>query len=202
MMRLFHSPASPFARKVVACAVTRGIAAQIELVAANPHASPPALLAVNPLSKIPVLMTEDGLSLFDSPVICEFLDTVGDAPALLPPSGRARWRALKFQATADGVMDAAVLRRGESQRPREAARDAAMARQQAAIMRALAELDADLPHLTADIGSIAVACALGYLDFRFAHEPWREAVPALADWFAEVSGQPGLAATMPREPSP
>ncbi len=201
MMRLFHSPTSPFARKVVACAVTRGIAGQIELVAVNPHISPAALLAANPLSKIPALLTDDGVSLFDSPVICEFLDTVGDAPALLPPSGRARWRALKFQAMADGVMDAAVLRRGESLRPQEAARDTAMARQQAAIVRTLAELDADLPHLTADIGSIAVACALGYLDFRFAHEPWREAAPALAAWFADLAGQPGLAVTAPREPA-
>ncbi len=155
MMRLFHSPASPFARKVLACAVTRGIAGQIELVAVNPLASPSALLAANPLSKIPTLVTEDGVSLFDSPVICEYLDTVGDAPALLPPAGRARWRTLKFQAMADGVMDAALLRRYESLRPREAARDAAMARQRAAIVRTLAELDADLPHVTLDLGRSA-----------------------------------------------
>ena len=200
-MRLFHSPASPFVRKVLACAETRGIAGQIELVTVRAEASPAALLAANPLSKIPALVTDDGVSLFDSPVICEYLDTVGDAPALLPPSGRARWRALKFQAMADGVMDAGVLRRAEGGRPQEAARDAAMARQHAAIVRTLAELDADLPHVTADIGSIAVACALGYLDFRFAHEPWREANPALADWAAAMAEQPGLAATMPREPA-
>lgn len=200
-MKLFHSPASPFARKVMACAVTRDIANQIELVPVVAQASPPALLAANPLSKIPVLVTEDGVSLFDSPVICEYLDTVGDAPALFPPSGRARWRALRFQALADGVMDAAVLRRGEGLRPREPARDAAMARQQAAIVRSLAEFDADLPHATADIGSLSVACALGYLDFRFPHEPWRANNPALAEWAAAMAEQPGLVATLPREPA-
>ncbi len=200
-MKLFHSPASPFARKVLACATTRGIAGQMELVEVNAQASPAALLAANPLSKIPALVTDDGVSLFDSPVICEYLDTLGDAPALFPPSGRVRWRALKFQAMADGLMDATVLRRGESLRPQEPARDAGMARQQAAIVRTLRELDADLPHQTADIGSLAVACALGYLDFRFAHEPWRAANPALAAWAAAMAEQPGLSATMPHEPA-
>lgn len=200
-MKLFHSPASPFARKVMACAVTRGIAGQLELVAVNAQDSSAELLAANPLSKIPALVTEDGVSLFDSPVICEYLDTVGDAPALFPPSGRARWRALKFEAMADGIMDAAVLRRGESLRPQELARDRNMARQQAAVTRTLRELDADLPHPTADIGSLAVACALGYLDFRFAQEPWRAANPALATWAAAMADEPGLAATLPREPT-
>ena len=128
-MRLFQSPTSPFARKVIGCAIAREIDGQIELVAVNAAQSPPALLAINPLSKIPALVTEDGVSLYDSVVICEYLDTIGDAPPLFPATGRARWRALKQQAMGDGIMDAAVLRRGEVLRPREDARDDNMARQ-------------------------------------------------------------------------
>ena len=196
-MKLFHSPTSPYARKVVACAITRGIDGQIELLRTDPHVSPPQLLAVNPLSRIPCLVTDDGLSLFDSPVICEYLDTIGDALPLFPAHGAQRWRALKFQALADGIMDAAVGRRMEMGRPREDARDAVMARHKAAVERALDVLEADPPHRTADIGSVAVACALGYLDLRFAADTWRDGHPKLAAWEAAFAEEPGIARTIP-----
>jgi glutathione S-transferase len=198
-VKLFYSPASPFVRKVLACAITREIEGRIELVPTNAHTSPPALLAANPLSKVPALLTDDGLPLFDSPVICEYLDSVGGAPPLFPPAGGSRWLALRRQAVGDGMMDAAVLRRGESQRPKDAARDANMARQRAAVERGLAVLEADVPHQTVDIGTIAIACALGYLDFRYAAEPWRPAAPKLAAWFAAFGENPGLARTVPRD---
>ena len=198
-MKLYGSPASPFVRKVLACAITREIDGRIEFVGVNANLSPAELLAVTPLSKIPVLVTEEGASLYDSPVICEYLDSVGDAPALFPPAGGPRWLALKQQAMGDGIADAAVLRRGEGTRPQEAARDAVLARQKAAIDRTLAELDRAPPHGVCDIGTLAIGCALGYLDFRFAHEPWREAHPALAAWFAAISAEPGLARSQPRE---
>lgn len=196
-MKLFHSPTSPYARKVVACAITRGIDGQIELLRTDPHVSPPQLLAVNPLSRIPCLVTDDGLSLFDSPVICEYLDTVGDALPLFPSHGAQRWRALKFQALADGIMDAAVGRRMEMGRPREDARDALMARHKAAVERALDVLEADPPHRAADIGSVAVACALGYLDLRFAADNWRDRHPKLTAWEAAFAEEPGIARTIP-----
>ncbi len=197
-MKLFYSPASPFVRKVLACAITREIDGQIELVPTNAHASEPALLAANPLSKVPALITNDGLALFDSPVICEYLDSIEGALPLFPRGGGARWLALKHQAIGDGMMDAAVARRGESLRPQEAARDAFMARQKAAVDRSLALLEADVPHRTVDIGTIALGCALGYLDFRFAAEPWRPAAPKLAAWFAAFGENPGLARTLPK----
>ena len=167
-VKLFHSPASPFVRKVMASPIAREIDAQIELVPANPHASPPALLAANPLSKVPCLITEDGVALFDSPVICEYLDALDDgALPLFPRAGGARWRALKLQALADGIMDAAVSRRGELPAPEGGRARGVMARQKAAVDRGVAALEADPPHQAIDIGSIAVGCALGYLDFRF-----------------------------------
>jgi len=198
-VKLHYSPTSPYVRKVMACAITRGLDGQIERLPTNPHQSPPSLLADNPLSRVPCLVTDDGLALFDSPVICEYLDSLGDAAPLFPSQGAARWRALKLQALGDGILDAAVGRRGEQGKPREAARDAWMARQKAVVERAIALLESDPPHRTLDIGSIAVACALGYLEFRFADEPWREKQPKLAAWYAEFSRNPGIAQTAPKD---
>ncbi|MBS0561436.1 MAG: glutathione S-transferase N-terminal domain-containing protein [Proteobacteria bacterium] len=196
-MKLYFSGTSPYVRKVMACAITRGLDGRIEKVPTNPHESPAALVADNPLSKVPCLVTDDGLALFDSPVICEYLDSLGDAAPLFPAQGAARWRALKLQAVADGILDSAVGTRGEMAKPKEEARDAWMARQKDIIARAVAQLEADPPHKTVDIGSIAVACALGYLDFRFASDDWRAEAPRLAAWFEAFAQNPGIAQTVP-----
>lgn len=176
--------------------IAAGLEGQVTMVTSNPHESPAELLAANPLSRVPTLVTDDGLGLFDSPVICEYLDHIGQS-ALFPPTGPARWRALKQQAIGDGMMDAAVTRRGEQGRPVEAARQAAMARQAAAVARSLDLLEADVPADHLDIGTLAIACALGYLDFRFASEPWRAAHPKLAAWEARMAERPELAQTRP-----
>jgi glutathione S-transferase len=197
-VKLFYSPASPYARKVLACAVTRELEARIEKVPCNPNASPPELLQHNPLSKVPCLVTDDGLALFDSPVICEYLDSRGDALPMFPSHGPARWRALKLQAMGDGILDASVPRRWEMLKPQEEDRSAWIARQKAAVDRTLDALETDPPHRMLDIGSIAVACALGYLDFRFAAEPWRLARPKLAAWFEAFAENPGIALTAPK----
>ncbi len=197
MMKLFYSPSSPFVRKVMACAILRGLDSRIETVTTNPHQSPAELVAANPLSKVPGLIADDGTAYFDSPVICEYLDSLGGAPPLFPPSGPARFRALVLQAMSDGILDAAVARRMEQGRPQEDARDAAMARMKAAVARTLAMLEAHPPGEGLDIGSVTIACALGYLDFRFAAEPWRPAHPLLAAWFARMEAVPAIARTAP-----
>jgi glutathione S-transferase len=197
-VKLHFAAASPFVRKVLACAILRGIDGRIETVATDPHASPAHLLQDNPLSKIPALVLEDGRAVYDSPVICEYLDTLGDAAPLFPPTGSpARLTVQIRHALADGIMDAAVARRGQSAHPQDEARAAFMARQKAVVERGLAALEASPPAGLGDVGSVAVACALGYLDFRFAHEPWREANPRLAAWYAEVSAHPAMARTAP-----
>lgn len=197
-MKLFHSPTSPFVRKVVLCAAIRGLDGQIERIPTLAHASPAALLAANPLSKVPCLLTEDGVAIFDSPVICEYLDTVGDAPPLFPEHG-ARWTALRMQALADGMMDAAVLARMEQGRPEEPARQAVIERQMAAVSRGLAQLEEHPPQDGhPDIGSVSVVCALGYLDFRFPHLGWRDRHPRLARWFVAFTADlPGFHDTVP-----
>jgi len=198
-LRLYYSATSPYVRKVIACAIACGNRDQITLVETNPHVSPPDLLADNPLSKVPCLVTQDGFALFDSPVICEYLDAVGGG-SLFPPPGPARWRVLKLQAIGDGIMDAAVLRRQDMARPREAARDAAMARQQAVVIRALDLLQAEPPANHLDIGSITVACALGYLDLRFADDAWRDSRGKLAQWYAAMEQRPEIAQSAPPLP--
>lgn len=199
-MLLFYSPTSPYVRKVMAAAIQRGVDHRIERVTSNPHASPPELLAKNPLSKVPCLVTDAGVSLFGSQLICEWLDTIGEAIPLFPlGTGPARWRALRFQSLGDGILDAAVPCRGEMGRPKETARDAAIARYKAAMARAVDELETDIPGQAIDIGSVTVACALGYLDFRFASDPWRPNHPKLIDWYDAFSQNPAIALTAPKE---
>jgi glutathione S-transferase len=198
MMKLHYSANSPFARKVMVCAIARGIDNRIETVGSNPHVSPDELLRSNPLSKIPCLVLEDGTAVYDSPVICEYLDSIGEATGLFPSSGTPRWvRISVMHALADGIMDAAVARRMRFGKPVDETRAAFLERQKGAVTRGVARLEANPPQGLADVGAIAVACALGYLDFRFADEPWREAHPKLAAWFAEVSKLPPLAKTQP-----
>ena len=195
-MKIAYSAASPYVRKVMAYAIARGLNDKIERWKIG--TTDPALLPVNPLSKVPTLITDDGTSIYDSPVICEYLDTLGDAPPLFPPTGSAaRLAAQIMHAAADGILDAAVARRLNMPHPQDDGRKAFDARQKAAVDRALGVLEKTPPQGLSDIGAIAVACALGYLDFRFAAEPWRDAHPKLAAWFAAVSKLPPLAQTVP-----
>jgi glutathione S-transferase len=199
-VKLFYSATSPYVRKVMACAIARDIDAQIEREPTNPHQSPPALLAANPLSKVPCLVTDDGMALFDSPVICEYLDSLDGGLTMFPRGTGQRWVALRLQALGDGILDAAVGRRGEMGKPQDAARDAWMARQQMLIATSLDALEQAPPSRALDIGAIAVGCALGYLDFRFGAEPWRPGRPKLAAWYENFAAEPCMALTAPKDP--
>ncbi len=196
-MKLAHSPASPYVRKVNACAIARGIDGQIERWTVP--TTDPALLELNPLSKVPTLVTDDGMRLYDSPVICEYLDSVGSAPGLFPAPGPARWKAICQQALGDGILDATQPRRREVALPQDEGRKAYIELQQGKVKRALAELEKDADKLgdLTTIGEITIGCALGYLDFRFANEPWRPGHPKLEAWYARVSKLPPLARTVP-----
>ncbi len=194
-MKLYGLPASPFARKVVACAVARDLGLALTPAKVNPTS--PEVQAANPLGKIPALLLDDGTGLYDSPVICEYLDHQGNAPKLFPPAGPTRWTALRRQALADGLMDAAVLRRGEAARPQETARDTVIARQKSVVELSLDAMENDIPGDAPDIGAIAYGCALGYLDFRYADEPWRTTHPRLAVWYERFSKQPCMLTTQP-----
>lgn len=195
-MRLHYSAASPFVRKVVAVALHHGIA--LDRVASNPHASPADLLADNPLSKVPALVTDDGMTLPDSPLACEYLDSIGTRAKLYPAGGLMRWKALRLAALADGILTAAVLRRGQSLMPVEEARQGTIARQKAAVTRTLDLLENEGVPDALDIGTLGLVCALGYLDFRYAEEDWRAAHPKLAAFFATQMANPIFAETVPQ----
>ncbi|MCA0302977.1 MAG: glutathione S-transferase family protein [Proteobacteria bacterium] len=196
-MKLAYSPASPYVRKVTACAIARGINDKVERWKVG--TTDPALLGFNPLSKVPTLITDDGLHLYDSPVICEYLDSIGNAPKLFPAPGKARWIALTQQALGDGILDATQPRRREIALPQDDGRKAYIELQQGKVRHALAELEKQASSLgdLATIGEITIGCALGYLDFRYANEPWRPGHPRLEAWYARVVKLPPLAETMP-----
>lgn len=196
-MKITASGASPYVRKVMACAIARGIDQQLEKWTIA--TTDPVLSNSNPLGKVPTLITDEGVALFDSPVICEFLDSVGSAPALFPPAGPARWAALRLQAIGDGILDASQPRRREIALPQDEGRVGYIDLQRGKVARAVDVLEKEAASLgpLKTIGDIAVACALGYLDFRFAHEPWRPGHPKLAAWYDGVVGLPPIAQTAP-----
>ena len=199
-MKLHWSPRSPFVRKVMIVAHERGVVDRITCVrtvatTAKAHAE---LMQDNPLSKIPTLVLDDGTVLYDSPVICEYLDAFDGAPKLFPRGPKARMIALRRQALGDGFLDMMVLLRDERMRahPSEAHMKSTAARK-AAVLDSL-ERDAEALITTPfGIGHIAIGCALSYLDFRYADEDWRKGHLHLADWHASFAARPSVRATQP-----
>lgn len=199
-MRLFYAPPSAYSRKVRIVAREKNLRENIEEILCNPYEDPATLLQANALGKIPTLELDDGATLYDSPVICEYLDSLNDSPRLIPASGPARWQVLKVQALADGLLDAAVLIAQEKRRPETEQSPSAIARRNEVIDRALLVMVAEIAALpeSINLGHIACACALGYLDFRQPERDWRAAFPTLAVWFAEFSERPSMRATDPQ----
>ena len=197
-MKIAYSAASPYVRKVMACAIARGLNDKIERWTVG--TTDPALLPFNPLSKVPSFVTDDGMMLYDSPVICEYLDSLGSAPQLFPTVGPARWNALRQQALGDGMLDASQPRRREIALPQDDGRKAYIDLQRGKVSRAIDVLEKEVGTFgeLKTIGEITIGCALGYLDFRFANEPWRPGHPQLDAWYAKVVKLPPLAETMPK----
>lgn len=200
-MKLRYAATSPYVRKVLALALEAGLEDKIERVPAAVWAPDTDIATDNPLGKVPALVTDDGEALFDSPVICEYLDSLNKGAKLFPPAGPARWKALKLQALADGVLDAAILRRLESQRTAELQSKAWIERQDNTVKRGMdaLEKEANAFNDQVTIGQLAAACACGYLDFRFGSEPWRQGRPTLAAWYERFSKRPSIASTAPKE---
>jgi len=201
-MKLFYSPTSPYARKCRVVAIEKGLEAQVEIVVSSPMASGADLLAVNPLSKVPALALPDGRCIVDSPVICKFLDSLSLGPRLIPADAAARIDCLTREALSDGITDAAFSLTMERKRPAEQQSPEWIGRWINAIRRTAAHFDAHIPQRPSpdrgpDLGDIALACALGYVDLRHGDLDWRASAPALAGWFAAISERPSLASTAP-----
>lgn len=200
-MKLYHSPMSPFARKVVVLLHETGQIDDVEImpVTTTPLAPMDGLAAKNPLSKIPALERDDGPSIYDSRVICAFLDSrAGDK---MYPSGSRKWETLTLEATADGILDAAVSITYEGRvRPEEKQWDGWTDAQWSKITGACAAINTRwMSHLNGplDMGQISIACALGYLDFRHGARGWRKGNDALAAWYGTFNERESMQATTP-----
>lgn len=200
-MKLHHSPTSPFVRKCMFIAHHLGLTDRIELLpsAAHPVNRDQSIVRSNPLGQVPTLFTDDGMILYDSRVVCEYLNDLGKG-SFFPAQGPARWQVLTEQALADGILDAALLSRYEGAvRPENLRWKDWTAGQMEKITTGLAQFEKTLDTTTnrIDIGTVSLGCALGYLDFRFADVGWRGQYPKLAAWYEGFSALPEMQATKP-----
>ena len=197
-MILRSSPASPFVRKVRIAADMLGLADRIEIRETDLNDPADAIRAQNPLGKIPALIVDDGTVYYDSRVILEVLDHIAGGGRIVPRDPAARLAALRLQALCDGILDAALLMVYENRyRPPDKSVQTWVDRQAEKVARGLAALEAAPPPLdpTPNVGQIALACVLGYLDLRFGGA-WRKGHPRLLAWHDAFAAQvPAFAAT-------
>ena len=202
-MRLRYSTTSPYVRKVTSTAHELGLFEQLELVPTNAWDPASDLPEDNPLGKIPTLLLDDGEVLYDSPVICAYLDALAGG-RLLPAEGMQRWRVLRNEARGDGVLDAAVLVFLERNRRGEGERSAWWEQLQLDTLGyALDTMETLAARFgeSVDLGQLTCAVALGYLDFRFPDLHWRQGRSALDRWYETFVDRLSLQATMPRDPA-
>ena len=198
-MRLHWSPKSPYVRKVMICAREAGVADRLELVRSVAAMRKPneRLMRDNPLSKIPTLVLKDGFVLFDSVVICEYLDELGGG-TLFPKHGTDKWQALRWHALGDGLLDALILWRNEREREVPLADLlAAFELKTTAVLKQLDDEAQALAETAFAIGHVTIGCALGYLDYRFDAFGWRAKAPRLAQWLSDVAQRPSFRETEP-----
>lgn len=201
-MKLYHSPASPFVRKVMICAYELGVAERMELetLTLSPIAPSAAVVAASGLGKIPTLVMDDGSALFDSRVICEYLQSLNEEVRLYPSDRAALWAALRMGALADGICDTGVgLRYETTLRPAQYQWPTWIEAQRERLRRSFQQVEDSYMDDIGDlhIGSISVACALGYMDFRFPHIGWRDGRPNLTAWFEGFSQRRSMILTVP-----
>lgn len=198
-MKLFYANTSPYARKVRVVAAEKNLDGRIEAVLCNPFDESPELKAANPLSKVPSLVMDNGEALYDSPAICEYLDSLTPGNRLIPEKGPARWTVLRRHALADGILDAAFAVVMERRRPEGEQSPSWIERWSAAIGRSVDVLEKEIGSFPAetDLAHIAIGCALAYLDFRLPDLEWRTGHPETAKWFETFAERPSMKDTRP-----
>jgi glutathione S-transferase len=201
-MKLHWSPRSPFVRKVVILLHETGMQERVEYVRSVVAMGAPNrdLMLDNPLSQIPALVLDSGQALYDSPVICEYLDTLHDGAPFFPPVGAARWLALQRQALGDGMMAVMLLWRQERMKTAVQQLPEWLASFETKITTALDLLEREAAGLADggfDIGHVTIGCMLSYLDYRFADFDWRTSRPELAAWHRQFCSRPSVLATPP-----
>ncbi len=192
-MKLFFSPTSPYARKVLVVVHERGLVDQLELHRVDPWSDPEELRTASPLGRVPALVTRDGTAITESTIICEYLDGVGEHPSLFAPH---RLEVLARAGMAQGLTDAAVATVLERRRPPDRQWDHWVERQLDAIRRTLLAIPVP-PGGRFDLGDISLASGLAYLDLRLPEFDWRQFNRGLAEWFDDISERPAMLATKP-----
>ncbi len=200
-MKLYFSGASPYVRKVMVSAIETGLDKKIEQTPTTvvPVKINAELARDNPLMKVPTLVTDGGEALFDSRVICEYLDSLHDGRKLIPASGGERWRALRQQALGDGILDAGIITRYElAIRPQEKQWSDWIAGQSKKITQGLDLAETENLGGPINLGQIAIACAIGWLEFRKPIGDIRAGRPKLFKWYDEFAKRPSMQATAPK----
>lgn len=198
-MKLYITTPSPYARKCRIVAREKGLAGRIEEVVVDPYANAPELLASNPVVQVPVLIAEDGQPISDSPVICDYLDRLGDGPRLVAEDGPERWRAKRIETLANGVLEMGVKRVLELRRPEPERSPSWIARWTENLNRGLDALEAaDLSADPLDMGLITVGVAATWTGFRHPDIGWAEGRPRLAALVAALEARPSFVETCPK----
>jgi glutathione S-transferase len=197
-MQLFYSPTSPYARKCRALIIEKSLESKIELVEVSPLDDPAALHAANPLGKVPALIRKSGPALINSPLICEFIDTLND-DRWIPGNGESRILVMRQQAVADGLMDLTIGRRIEKNRDAKLQYPLWVERWERGIARTLEQLDRERQQFerSVDHGALSIAVALSYLDLRYAELDWRAAHPELGAFLGRWEARDSLKMTAP-----
>jgi len=201
-MKLYYTATSPFVRKVLIAAHELGLVDRLDLVNLRPSplAPDPVLSQTNPLSKIPALALDDGTTLYDSRVICEYIDTLHDGRPLIPATGPERWRTLRLQALSDGILDAGILVFYERlQRPPELQWQPWLDGQRGKVLQGLDALEREVDALLGpvDLAQVAAAASIGWLVFRDVVDV-RATRPRLSAWYDTFAERPSMRATTPR----
>lgn len=200
-MKLRHAPTSPFVRKVMITAFETGLEDKIERVPTNVWDPNTDIGTDNPLGKVPTLFTDAGQVLYDSTVICEYLNEKGGGD--LFASGDARWKALQMNSLGDGIAETGIRRLLEQRQGGDSPRKPWIDRQNMIINRVAETLETELDFLNGPftIGQVAIACGLGWLEFRFDDLTWRDIAPGAAKWYDGICERPSLKATEYAEPA-
>ena len=201
-MKLYYSKTSPYSRKVRLMIYEKGLQQAIISVACNPFDEAPDLETANPLGKVPTMILDDGSSLYDSPVICAYLDTL-TSDRLIPESGpdtnRERWNVLRWEALCDGVLDAAYNIVMERRRDTREQSDSWIKQWKSQVIRSLDHMEAEIDTLPErlSLAQLSLGTTLGYLDFRLQELDWRSQCPALTVWYGDFSAREAMQNTRP-----
>ncbi|GAA6210932.1 MAG: glutathione S-transferase [Methyloligella sp.] len=200
-MRLIGSPTSPFVRKVRVLLIEKGFD-DIEVENVNAFEDPKELIAHNPMSRVPVMILTNGVAFYDSKLIVDYIESNMQGPKFVPEAGASRWFVLQAEAHADTMIDVAIRSMLERKRPAEKQMKEKIVRDEIAVARGVGAAAKMIKGMDAqlNLGHIAIACAMAYVDFRLPHLKWRDRHPELSAWYQEMRLRASMQATAPEDP--